>query len=119
MVEAGYWATLEYRVCRELAGMPDRQLQSLWCDGFIPDQYLLDDNKPRVIGRAWICKGRQQDEWEFTLILPRSVGSRDAIDWASLLPPENVTHWLYLDRKGKRIEIEPAAAIPDRAEPSR
>jgi hypothetical protein len=96
--------------------MPDRHLRSLWCDGFIPEQYLLDDATPRITGRAWIGNGpRQQDKWEFALLLPHPVGSRDEVDWATLLPPENVTRWLSLDQRGKRIQIEPTAAVPDPA----
>jgi prolyl-tRNA editing enzyme YbaK/EbsC (Cys-tRNA(Pro) deacylase) len=39
--EGGYWARLEYRVCREFAGMKDRGLRHLWCDGLVPERYLL------------------------------------------------------------------------------
>ncbi|HBI41439.1 MAG TPA: hypothetical protein DDY78_01100 [Planctomycetales bacterium] len=115
MNEADFWARLEYRVCREFAGMPETHLRHLWCDGFIPEQYLLGDQAPRISGRAWICNGRRQAEWEFTLLLPRPVNSRDEIEWSSLLPPENMTRWLSLDQAGKRIDIEPAAAVPDLA----
>ncbi len=111
--EDEFWPRLEYRVSREFAGIPDNQLRCLWCDGFTPRQYHLDDPAPRVEGQAWICKGSQQDEWEFTLFLPTGIGSRAEIPWASLLPPEDVTRWLALDRGRKRIQIEPAAAVPD------
>ena len=74
---------------------------------------LLDDATPRIVGQAWICNGPRQDEWEFTLFLPHAVGSRDEMDWASLLPAENLTKWLVLDQSGKRIQIEPLAAVPD------
>jgi hypothetical protein len=113
MKEGDYWVRLEGRVDREFAGMADRHLQYLWCDGFIPVDYLVDDPTPRITGWTWICNGPMQEEWEFTLFLPRSVRSRDAIDWASLLPPENVTRWLALDHRRRRVEIEPAAASPD------
>ncbi len=114
MDEADYWVSLEYRVCREFAGMPERRLQFMWCDGFIPCEYILDGPPPRIVGRAWICYGQRQAEWKFTLLLPRPFGSREQIDWASLFPPENMTRWLALDEAGRRIEIEPAAAVPDR-----
>jgi hypothetical protein len=39
--------------------------------------------------------------------------SRDQIDWASLLPPSNVTRWISFDESRRTIEIEPAAARPD------
>ena len=110
MNEPEYWVRLEYRVCREFAGMPQTHLRYLWCDCFIPGQYLLDDPTPRITGRAWICDGPRQDEWEFTVFLPHAVGSPDEIEWASLLPPENATRWLGLDPRAKRIQIEPSAA---------
>jgi hypothetical protein len=113
--EADYWVSLEYRVCREFAGMSEDRLRYLWCDGFIPVMYLLDDPTPRITGRVWVCDGPRQDEWGFTLILPHPVGSRHEIAWASLLPPEDVTRWLTLDRSGRHLEIEPSAAVPDPA----
>ena len=113
MSEADYWASLERRVCHEFAGMPQNHLRYLWCDGFIPEQYLLEDPTPRITGTAWICNGPSQVEWEFTLFLPHPVGSRDEIAWESLLPAENMTQWLALDHESKRIQIEPSAVVPD------
>jgi hypothetical protein len=97
--------------------MPENHLRYLWCDGFIPEQYLLDDSTPRITGRAWIYNGPKQDQWGFTLFLPHPIGSRDELEWASLLPPENVTRWLALDQRSKRIQIEPSAAVPDPTSP--
>jgi hypothetical protein len=111
--EGDYWVSLEYRVCREFAGMKDWDLRHLWCDGFIPERYRLSGSEPRITGRAWICYGTRQHEWKFTLFLPHPVGSREEIDWASLLPAENVTRWLALDQVGKHIQMEPSAAVPD------
>jgi hypothetical protein len=111
--ESDYWVALEFRICREFEGMSENHLRYLWCDGFIPQGYLLDDPTPRINGKAWICNGRKQDLWDFILFLPHPVNSRNEIDWASLLPPENVTCWLALDQLSNRIQIEPTAAIPD------
>lgn len=112
MTEEYFWAALEYRLCRELAGMSKTQLRGLWCDGIYPTQYLLDDPAPRILGRAWICASRQE-QWNFTLFLPHTCESPAAVNWVALLPPENVTRWLALDAPGKRLQIEPAAAVPD------
>ncbi len=113
MVESDYWVHLEFRVCREFAGMRENHLRGFWCDGFIPAQYLLEGPSPCIKGRAWICNGPRQDEWKFTLFLNHPAGSSSEIDWASLLPAENVTRWLAVDAKGKRIQIEPSAAVAD------
>ena len=113
MGESDFWVDLEYRVCHEFAGMPESHLRCRWCDGFIPERYLLDGPSPRVTGHAWICNGQKQGQWEFTLILDHPVSSRSEIDWSSLLPPPNVTKWMVVDVAGKRIEIEPSAAVPD------
>jgi len=60
---AEYWARLEHRVSRELAGLSDRALKYLWCDGFTPvDLSLLSAAEPRITGRVWICSGAKQDE---------------------------------------------------------
>jgi hypothetical protein len=113
--ESRYWAALEYRICREFAGMAADHLRYLWCDGLIPERYDLDGPAPCIRGRAWVCNGPRQEPWEFTLYLPAAVGSRERIDWPALLPPEGVTRWLALDRRARRIEFEPAAAAPDPA----
>jgi hypothetical protein len=99
---------------RELAGMSDNQVRGPWCDGFSPHWWFLQDAMPRITGITWICSESKQFEWEFVLFLPQPDGSNEEMDWASLLPPENVTRWLTLDQQNKRIEIEPSAAVPDR-----
>ena len=61
MTEADYWLRLEFRVCRELAGMEDKALRSLWCDGFIPEVYWLDQSSSisrRSLSRRSPC-GRE------------------------------------------------------------
>jgi hypothetical protein len=113
--EDDFWRRLEVRVRQELAGMRDPALRWLGCDGFEPWRYFNDDDNPRVEGRAWFLEGPKQTEWRFTLFLPRRFGSRDDIPWASLLPAEDVTRWLALDRAGKQIQIEPAVSVPDPA----
>src|SRR5688572_8097977 len=113
MDEAEYWGRLEYRICREFAAMQNWDLRHYWCDGLIPEHYRLGASEPRITGQAWIGFGQQQEEWEFTLILPGPVGSQEEIDWPSLLPAENVTRWLAFDPSGKCIQIEPAAAVLD------
>lgn len=107
MTEVDYWPRLEFRVCRELAGMEDKALRSLWCDGFIPEDYVFDDAAPRIAGRAWICRGPQQDPWEFTLLLDQAVRAREDVHWEALLPPDEVTGWLDVDLLGRRIRIGP------------
>lgn len=111
--EKSYWANLEYRVTRELAEMSEPALQSLWCDGFIPINYVLEDFRPRIEGKTWICTGPQQAKWDFTLILPVSYSSFPAIDWPSLIPAEDTTRWLGVDFANRAITIEPHAATPD------
>lgn len=115
MSEDDFWRCLESRVRRELAGMLDPALRWLGCDGFDPWRWYINDDTPRVEGRAWFLEGPKQTEWWFTLFLPRPFNSRDDIPWASLLPAEEVTGWLALDRVGKMLQIEPAAAVPDPA----
>ena len=115
MSEDEFWVSLEFRVCREFAGMSQNHIRGLWCDGFESRRWSLDEPRPRIVGRAWICSGPRQAEWDFTLFLPHPVASREEIDWAALLPPENVTRWLSLDFDRKLIQIEPGAAVPDPA----
>jgi hypothetical protein len=97
-----------------MAGFADRRLSGYWCDGFLPDRYLLDGPSPRIEGRAWLGT-RGQEAWKFTLLLTDPVASREGIPWASLLPSPDMTRWLTVDTDGKRLVIEPAVAVPDRA----
>jgi hypothetical protein len=120
MSEAQFWLMLEFRLEPEFAGLPERRYQYLWCDGFIPSEYMLDGPSPRITGKAWIANGQShQDLWDFALLLPSPVHSREEIDWASLLPPDNVTRWMAFDEGRRYIEIEPAVAVPDLAAPKR
>jgi hypothetical protein len=78
--ENSFWVSLEFRLCDEFVGLPQRRYQYFWCDGFIPSDYRLDGPSPRITGRCWICNGPQQDEWEFALLLPRPFGSIEEIE---------------------------------------
>lgn len=111
MDEPEFWDRLEYRVCDELARSADRHHRGLWCDGILPDLYILDAPSTRIEGRAWVGYNGQ-GEWRFTLLLTDPVASREGIPWSTLLPPLEVTRWLTVDPDGKRLVIEPTAAEP-------
>lgn len=112
MNEADYWSHLEYRISRELGGLREKGRGILWCDGVMPEVFELDGPRPRLLGRAYCGEGGQ-DEWTFELLLPQCYQSREAIDWQALLPPDDVTRWLYFDRERRFLQIEPAAAVHD------
>jgi hypothetical protein len=95
--------------------MSENRLRFLWCDGFAQELYLLEGRLQRITGRAWIGDGRTQAEWQFTLLLLQPPRSREEIDWPALLPADHVTCWIAVDQRSKRIEMEPAAAVPDPA----
>ncbi|MBN1427737.1 MAG: hypothetical protein JXB07_05080 [Anaerolineae bacterium] len=112
MNEAEFWDSLEYRVCDELASFTEKEIRSLWCDGFVPQQFALDANEPYIGGRVWIggIIGRRpdyQEDWQFRLMIGKSIHSRAEIVWDTLLPPENKTGWLTVDRARKTIVIAP------------
>jgi hypothetical protein len=85
--------------------MEDRALRFLWCDGLVPEQYLLDDPTPRITGRAWLCNGPRQNRWQFTLFLTGIARTVEDISWAALLPADAATGWLGVDREGRQIRI--------------
>src|SRR5262245_54400936 len=116
MSESDYWLELEYRVSAEFAEMADNRLRFLWCDGFTPLEYLLDDSLPRITGRTWICNGPKQEEFDFTLFLKALVDSRADVDWSALIPPTGVTRWIAVDVASRRIQFDPRAAVPDAIE---
>ncbi len=114
MQECDYWPALEFRLCGELQGMPEKWQRRYWCDGFEPDEYLIDEDSPRISGHVWLGVGsKDQVRWTFSLLLPKRYRTSEEIKWLSLLPPDNVTCWLALDPQRKHLEIEPAAAVPD------
>lgn len=114
MEEADFWPSLEYRVCHEIEGLKERAARRFWCDGFIPMIYDLGGRSPRIVGRVWMGIGpREQQEWEFFLLLPMPVESRESIEWSALLPAPNVTRWLTIEDKCKRLRVEPAVAVDD------
>lgn len=116
MTESIFWLHLEFRVCKELAGLPHGYQRRFWCDDLIPEEYLFDGPTPKITGRAWIGDTRgNQWEWTFALILPAMTSSLEQMDWASLLPPENMTRWMSFDESRGYIEIEPGVAEPDLA----
>ncbi len=115
MNEKYFWESLEFRLCREFAGLPERRHRNLWCDGFIPSDCVLEGVSPRITGRCWICTGSLQANWSFALLLPKPFGSREEIDWAALHPADNVTRWMSFDEQRRHIEIEPGVAVPDLA----
>lgn len=112
--EPTFWWKLEYRLCGEFWGMPTKDLRRLWCDGIEPTDYHLTDQSPSITGRFWLGIGPDlQEKWWFTLLLPKPVSSRENIDWATLLPPDNVTKWIAVEWDQRHIEIDPAVAVPD------
>lgn len=117
MTADDFWVGLIYRVTRELAQMRDKRLWSFWCDGFYPDKYLLDDERPKITGAAEICYNEGQELWDFTLLIDEANIANREIAWDALLPPDNVTRWLSLDKARRHIEIDLAAAIPDDSVP--
>jgi hypothetical protein len=116
MDEAEFWVSLEFRIDREFAGMTNGRLRNLWCDGFAVGRYDFEAARPSISGVAWICEGSKQEEWEFTLLLPRHYAGRAGIVWDELMPAENVTRWLSVDESRRRIEMEPGVAAPDGGE---
>jgi len=113
MDEKEFWSRLEYRICDEFRGMSEGNLSEYWCDGFSSAAYLHDDVDPKIIGSVWIVKGQEQQSWKFELFMPKCFAAPANIDWSALLPPDDVTRWLAIDLQHRKIQIEPAAAVPD------
>jgi hypothetical protein len=102
-----FWKELEFRVSREMQ-TPNLKRLFLWCDGFTPEQYFLDETPVRVTGSVWIgdIGSSGQEEWQFTLSLPLGTSSRTNIDWATLLPPPEVSDWLLIHPTKKELEMK-------------
>ncbi len=106
--------------------MDDCALRHWWCDGFIP--HCIDPERRCVIGNVWMVDGQKQQQWEFSLMLGENWRNEDVaphhpnplvtlayapleqadIDWAALLPAQNLTGWLSMDFKHKHLTLDPA-----------
>lgn len=111
MNEADFWRSLEYRITREFAGFEDRDLRVNWCDGLVADEYDLHGAQPLIRGHAW-CGPTGQERWAFTLLLDPALDARHEIDWATVLPGEQVTGWLTPDPQRRAMKIDPSSAYP-------
>jgi hypothetical protein len=105
--ERRFWKDLEFRVSREMEN-PKLKRLFLWCDGFTPKQYFLNETPMRVTGSAWIgdVGSSGQEEWQFTLSLPLETSSRTNVDWAALVPLPEVRGWLFVAPAEKKIEMK-------------
>jgi hypothetical protein len=114
VTETEYFDLLEGRVSSELARMRQRELRSWWCDGFLPEKFVVTRSGSHVAGRVWMDPGDgDQALWSFVLLLgPRPV-DRDEVQWAELLPAADATGWLSLDFERQFMKIKPSAAYPD------
>jgi hypothetical protein len=106
VTETDFWTRLEYRVSREFESMNGRRF--LWCDGFVPQEYLVDDAEPRIEGMVWIGNGRRHDQWVFELMLGHHTRSLEDVPWAALLPSDSETGWLVVDVDLRHVRIVPS-----------
>ena len=104
--EPEFWTRLEFRVCDELAGVPENHLRFLWCDGFQRGQIVHERDADWILGKAHIVNGSREDLYDFRLRIGPGVRQDDVIDWASLLPDEAHTGWLSMDTERKILEID-------------
>jgi hypothetical protein len=109
MTEREFWGRLEWRLGAEFDGLPERRHRYLWCDGLIPEEYLLEGPRPRIEGTAFMGNSGQ-DRWRFVLFLGRAYQSVEEIDWCALLPPDGVTCWMCFDERERWVEMEPGVA---------
>jgi hypothetical protein len=104
--ERAFWKRLEFRVCREIDTMPVFRPQRLWCDGFIPEAYLLHHLPRSVAGAVWIgWDGNRQEQWRFRLFLPPS-SNPSHVAWSELVLQEEETGWLGVNATKKELKVD-------------
>lgn len=100
-----FWTSLEYRVCREMHGVDECRAVGMWCDGIIASVVHREEDPVRVSGQAWVGLGpTQQEAWAFELLLPAGVDP-DEVGRVDMVPPDDVTGWLTIDRTAKRLVV--------------
>ena len=110
MDENEYWGRLEFRISSELTLIAVSKWESLWCDGFLHQEYFLQGNPPRICGTAWMGgipgqKTSYQETWQFSLFPQVEVGDRGGFDWSRLLPSEDESGWLSIDREARTLSM--------------
>jgi hypothetical protein len=50
--------------------MPRVELNTLWCDGFMPWHYVLDGPEPRILGQAYIMDSQRGKPGPIAAMLP-------------------------------------------------
>ena len=115
MTEQEYFGRLEMRISRELAGMREEHLHGMWCDGFLPEKFVVTGSGSHVAGRVWMANGHgNQSLWNFVLLLGRTRVPRADVDWSAYVPAEATTGWLYLDFGRRFLKVKLSAARPER-----
>jgi hypothetical protein len=106
MTESEFWWNLRIRI---MSGVPgSREPLPGYCDWFEPKKYVLDGDAPRITGTVgFLPGGRSAVKLTFTLFLAHSVACCDEIDWAKLLPPDDVGDWITYSSDGSHMEIRP------------
>ncbi len=112
MDETEFWLKMMRRVSGELGGMHDDRLRFLWCDGLDPDHVESDSRGVWIVGLATIMGG-SDDDYSFRLRIGDPGVALPEGDWSGLLPSEESTAWLHVDRSNRLLELQPLAAIPD------
>jgi hypothetical protein len=116
VTETEYFDHLEMRVSSELAGMRQAELGTWWCDGFLPEQFVVTRSGSHIAGRVWMDPGKGKGDqvlWNFVLLLGPRPMDRDEVQWSELLPAEDATGWLFLDFDRRFMKIKLSAAHPD------
>ena len=105
MSEDEFWGALEYRICRELNGMKQQGLNGVWCDGIRGGVDHPECQPMRMSGTIYLGRDGQTEK-AFVMAVPAASIENDTVDWESLLPAEDLTAWLSVDLRGKRVAID-------------
>ncbi|MEQ1695006.1 MAG: hypothetical protein ABL901_04115 [Hyphomicrobiaceae bacterium] len=105
MTEEYFWGALEYRISDELSGMEDPRLNCMCCDGICGGIIRPQSEPAYISGTVWIGP-EGQTEMQFTMTLPEGLSSGDELPWQDLFPPDNLTGWLHVDYRKRRVAID-------------
>lgn len=109
MDESMFFERLEYRLEPEVRSSDRPELGGYWCDGIVPDRYMLNQQVPEIQGKLYFgAPGEEQ--WTFTILLSGPVPTRDQLDWESLLPAVDEAGWLSVDTTAREVTIDLQAA---------
>jgi hypothetical protein len=103
-----FWIRLARRMNDMIRASRDNNIRFLWLDDLVPGTIIARLDRRAVFAKAFVSEdsGRSFVEYRVTLHLSESAADAYRMnEWAMLLPHQDSTGWLTIDRTTKEIAV--------------